>query len=202
MANFQNKIDKTIQDRILADFFSYEKLPIVYDENIEGQKINDKGQFSIVPWYGPEASVSGMLHEMCHFAEREIEKLMKFPRSSWGFYHGKFWQIGTSWGYEPQTDQSVRREQMVWAYQLSAQRHYGIDQEPFDVISSATWLPAWCYYQPFPDERLYGLENRRENRRLVKLAEETELMSKNEFTFQAMQNAWDLRIEKLKDSIA
>jgi hypothetical protein len=192
----QNLVDPKIHARIVNDFFMHEKMPIVYEKDLEGQKINEQGQFVIGPRYGPEASVKGTLHEMGHFAEREIDKLLEFPYNSWGFSYGKYWQIGTSWGYESQTDQSVRREQRVWAFQIAAQRHYEVDEDPYDTIKSATWLPAWCYYQPIPGEDL-GYKD--EKRKLVLLAKETDLMSRNEYTFEAMLDAWNIRIEKLKD---
>lgn len=195
---YKDNVDKTLLQKVLDDFSMEGKGPVAYCHGIEGQHIraNEK-TYLIGPWAGPAAEVSNVFHEMGHFAEREIEKLKKFPNSGWGLYPGKFWQIGVHWGYEPQTDQSVRREQRVWAYQISLQKHYNLSISPYDTVSSATWLPAWCYYQPFPKVENEGLSSW-DRRRLEQLAKDAESMSINEYTFEDFQEQWNKRIEILK----
>ena len=166
--------------------------PIVYDKKLEGQTCVGN-QYVVGPVAGPAADVDNVIHEICHFGEREIDKLLLYPTTSWGFTYGKYWQIGTQDGWEQSTDQSVKREQRVFAYQLSLSRHYDIAKHPFHLCKSIRWLGAWCYYQPFP------IDTHDDDPRIIHLAAEAEQMSRNEFTYEAFMDAFNLRVDRLRN---
>jgi len=186
----KSEIDETVLSQVTGLFFK-ENGPIVFDRELEGQSINDNGQFVVGPWAGPQSDMSNLLHEIGHFGEREIDKLSLFPTSSWGFTFGKYWQIGTHSGYEPNTVKSVLREQRVWAYQLSLLRHFGIDDDPVDLVSAVIYLPAWCYYKP----------DILDKSKIDALASETDKMSNELYTYEAFMDAWKLRVDYLQNKI-
>lgn len=174
--------------QVKRDFFPLDS-PIQIDLSIEGQGIDDEGRYIIGPWAGPEPEMPNLFHEMGHFADREKDKLEEFPNLGWGYGQGKFWQIGTSWGYEPQTDQSVIREARCWAYQISLMRHYGLETDVSEVVASAVWLPAFFLYkQPACKD---------DKSRLSALAEEVNGLSQTTHSFDAFREAWFDRLRHL-----
>jgi len=171
---------------------------IIVKKNFEGQKIIDN-RYLIGMRAGPSQDIDNLLHEMCHFVEIEEERLIKRPPSSWGLSPGKFWQIGSNWGFETFTDDQVKREQRVWAYQLSL--HSNINNQianvddSLNLVSSARFLNAWTYYQPF-ETKTYKDEDR-----IKKLAEETLVMSNTEeYSYDKWLDEWNKRINKLKET--
>ena len=161
--------------------------------NLEGQSCQDF-QFIIGAKAGPSSSISNLLHEVCHFAEREPEKLARFPSFAWGFYQGKFWQIGTSWGHEPQTDQQVHREAKVWAMQLSLDRHFNVNDSAENLVSSATWLPAWCLY------RKHFTRKCDDKKALYYLARHVDRLSK-QYNVNKVLDEYNMRVNYLKHLI-
>ena len=157
---------------------------------LEGQKCE-----GAVYYIGDRAYINknpeNLLHELAHFAEREPEKLALFPSRSWGFSPGKFWQIGMHSGWEQVTDQQVQREARVWAYQLSLLREFGLPDDSHGLVSSAVYLPAWCYYHP-EEERTY-----KDAPRIALLAEQVERMSRESHTFEDFQRKLQARYEFL-----
>lgn len=158
---------------------------------MEGQKtINST--FIIGARTGPICSISGLLHEICHFTELEIDRLAKFPPHSWGFKLGSFWQIGQYSGFEPKTSQQVLREARVWAYQLSLEHYLGLNTNPYDLVKSATWLPAFCYYK-------YSFSGTpSDTKSLYYLAKHVERSAKT-FSFNRLINEFNLRINYLQN---
>jgi len=98
--------------------------PVRFKMKFEGQGLTDNNLYLLGGRAGPIdcISIEYLLHEMCHLAEREKDKLIEKPASSWGFSLGKFWQINNQSGWECSTDQAVLREARVWSYQLSLAR--------------------------------------------------------------------------------
>jgi len=133
----------SIAKQIKNDFFYSSSFRI---KNMEGQTCEEKSYW-VGGIAGPSCNLSNLLHEICHFAELEKERILEFPKKGWGLNMGKFWQIGNNWGYEQSTDQQVQREARVWAYQLSAQKHFGLNDSAYELVSSVVWLPAWCHYR-------------------------------------------------------
>jgi len=174
--------------QVVKDFFTTDS-PIQMDVSVEGQEIDDEGRYVIGPWAGPEADMPNLFHEMGHFSDRELDKLEEFPNGGWGYTHGKYWQIGTAWGYEPQTPQSVIREARCWAYQVSLMRHYQLGTDVSEVVQSATFLPAFS---------MYGKPDCKDDKsRLVRLTEEVDAMSQTTHTFDAFHKAWFDRVGHL-----
>jgi hypothetical protein len=143
---------------------------------------------------GPSYSLSNLLHEICHFAELEKERLLKFPHNGWGFYPGKFWQIGMHWGYEQRTAQQVEREARVWAFQISAERYFNLNDSAEDLVSSATWLPAWCFYK-------FSFKGKRSDKKaLYYLANHVDRLSKRN-SFEKLLNDFQERIQMLESVV-
>ena len=141
---------------------------------------------------GPSKNISNLIHELCHFAELPLDRLKQF-KSDWGLRYGKFWQIGTRWGYEPQTTQSVIREARVWAFQLSAQKHLNIGDNAEELVSSAIFLPAWCLYSYQFKTRGFRSSDKKG---LYKLANMVERMAKN-YTWDRLVEDSHFRINQL-----
>ncbi len=68
--------------------------PVRFKMKFEGQGLTDNNLYLLGGRAGPIdcISIEYLLHEMCHLAEREKDKLIEKPSSSWGFSLGKFWQ--------------------------------------------------------------------------------------------------------------
>ena len=182
----------SIAHQIKKLFFSNEFVSL--DVSYEGQTCNENS-YVLGSKTGPVTSISGLLHEVCHFAELEPQRLLKFPSGNWGLYPGKFWQFGQNWGYEQSTDQQVQREARVWAYQLSAEKHFGINHSAEQLVRSATWLPAWCYYKfQFKTSRFVS-----DSKRLYYLAKHVERLSKRN-SFEKLLEDFDHRVKFLREN--
>ena len=116
--NYMKTLLKEINRRYFRDN------PVRFKMKFEGQGLTDNNLYLLGGRAGPIdcISIEYLLHEMCHLAEREKDKLIEKPASSWGFSLGKFWQINNQSGWECSTDQAVLREARVWSYQLSLAR--------------------------------------------------------------------------------
>ncbi len=171
----------------------------------DGQYITEKGKYGLgFSAGGPVIDI--LLHEICHLAEREEDKLLEFPLTGWGFSHGQYWEIGHKSGYEPQTDQSVMREARVWAYQLNLHKKYGLNDDPLEMVGSATFLPAFCHFQFKFNKYAYNCRELGEERdylatekfALTKLANLVQDWSRNFYTLERFEFEWNKRMEMLK----
>lgn len=132
--------------KLIHDKF-FKNNPIKYKEKFEGQGIDDD-RYILGLMAGPSCELQNLIHEMCHLVEIDKKRLIKKPKSSWGLSLGKYWQIGTQWGYEPQTDQSVQREMRVWAYQHAISNALSLEEgSTKELVKSATWLDAFFIYR-------------------------------------------------------
>lgn len=179
--------------------------PISFSESLEGQSV-EEGNFVLGCKAGPHYHVSNLAHEMCHFAELEIPRILKKPHSGWGFKYGKYWQIGMASGYEPQTDQSVRREIRTWAYQWSLMQAMQIpiddeDDSLLNLVSSSVYLHAFANYKwaviPAEEREEMGYRES-ENKTIEIMADEVLHLSKTLFTFDNFRKNWNERLELLK----
>lgn len=61
--------------------------PVRFKMRFEGQGLTDNNLYLLGGRAGPIdcISIEYLLHEMCHLAEREKDKLIEKPASSWGF---------------------------------------------------------------------------------------------------------------------
>jgi len=201
-------IDKLALEQIHRDFFDHN--PIQIKVELEGQRLAENGDFILGCRAGPSIHICNLYHEMAHFAERELAKIVARPPHNWGFEFGKYWEIAGQSGHEPQTDQSVKREMRCWAYQLSIENHYGIhhvsewdeDLSPSQVLAqSAIYMPAFALYQNkviSQNERDILGYSAAQKKAIEILAEEIRQLSENEFTFARFCEAWFERMEALK----
>lgn len=181
--------DHPLLTQIQKDFFP-EESPIVIDVTIEGQEVRDQ-KYVIGPWAGPEADIENLFHEMGHFADREIKQLEKYPNSSWGYHYGQYWEIGHHYGWEPQTDQSVKREARCWAFQISLMSHYQLKVETKRIVRPARFMPAFALYQ----------KTLNETQKIQKLATEVQELSKTSHTYDKFCQAWQVRTRHLKEGL-
>lgn len=189
---------KILLEKVLSLF--PENSPIIYRDDMTGQSYENE---KIV--IGARASifqdVSFLTHEMCHFTELELDRLLSLNCGGWGLSPGKYWQIGTSWGFEAFSDQGVQREKRVWAFQLALETHLGHSQlnlgNAYQLVRSAVHINSWCNYQPF-ENKVYD-----DKERLKKLAEETlKLAESEEYCFERWKAEWDSRINALRQKQA
>lgn len=54
--------------------------PVSFVMNLQGQALDEHGNYLLGGSAGPETHVSNLLHEMGHLAEREIDKLLLKPK--------------------------------------------------------------------------------------------------------------------------
>ena len=171
--------------------------PVKIGQNVSGQEITEGNCYLLGCVAGPDKSVEYLLHEMAHLSEREPSKLLEKPVSGWGFSQGKYWEVAGKCGWEPQTDQSVQREARVWAYQLSLMRELNREETAENLVSSAVYLPAFCYFKsPLRDKSNSFSQN--EAVAVKHLAAQVEKMAKSEFTFERWQEEWFARMELLR----
>jgi hypothetical protein len=165
---------------------------VKYKSKMEGQECKERC-FFLGSYAGPEKSIESLLHEVGHFAELEKERLAIFPTNGWGLKQGRFWQIGVHWGYEPCTDQQVLREARVWAFQLSAQRHFNLRSCAKELVSSAVYLPAWCLYK----RKTVQTKPHDEHEALDTLARHVDGLTKN-YTFERLVCDYHDRVKYLE----
>jgi len=161
-------------------------------KRIEGQTCKDN-IFYVGPKAGASCDLSNLCHEICHFAEREPPKLLKFPLTGWGLSSGKYWRIGARWGYEPSTDQQVLREARVWAFQYNLQKELDLSDDIRDLVESAVWLPAFCFWR-------YKGPDSTESGSIDRLKSYVEKLSK-EYTYDRLINDFNDRIGLIERSL-
>lgn len=187
----ENQLD--LLERVKTEFFVGN--PVSIDIQLEGQSLDDNGNYILGLRAGPVIDITHLFHEMGHLAEREISKLLKKPYSGWGYTHGKYWEIAGKSGYEALTDQAVQREARVWAYQLSLQKYYNLNISVESAVSSAVYLDAFLYYKIELVRNLhYSLQN---VTRLKYLAAQVEELHQTTFTIDVFKSAWQERMELL-----
>ena len=72
---------------------------------------------------------------------------------------------------------------------MSAQKHLGLDDDALDLVRSATYLPAWCYFS-----KKHKFEDKRA---LWYLADQVKRMTKN-FSWERLVNDFGERITLCK----
>lgn len=191
--------DIVILGRIQKDFF-YDN-PVVCEIDLEGQSIDEEGRYVLGCRAGPHVGVENLMHEMGHLADREIPKLLLRPADGWGYYIGKTWHIMGRSGIEPTNDRAVTREASCWAFQSSLMEHYGTDLDIRDLVSSATYLPAFDLYvwRVINEDERQGLGYTKYREKAIDiLAEDVAKMHKTTHTFRKFVEAWDERMVALK----
>lgn len=117
--------------------------PIQYDPKIQGQETED-GFVKIGPWAGPEADISNVLHEICHFVEIDEARMKD---SGWGLRYPTQEIFGQTF-HEFSKPYHIERERRVWAYQLNLNEKYGIRENAYKLASGAVFLDGFNYLIP------------------------------------------------------
>jgi hypothetical protein len=205
-----NEINQQHLDLINEEFFIGN--PISINEELQGQGIDDNSNYILGCKAGPTLHVSHLVHEMCHFAELETKRILSRPRSGWGFTYGTYWEIGSNFGYEPQTDQSVRREMRTWAYQWSLQQKFGIPNSfiqngydvnsIYDLVSSSIYLHAFSNYKynVLSRDEIEKLGYPESNKKTIEILAKEVLELSKTFTFDRFRKEWKERMDLLKAS--
>lgn len=190
---FENEsdLDKGLLSNVLSTFFN--NTPVSVKPKIEGYKIIN-GEYVLGCMAGPSCDILNLFHEMGHLAEREIEKLILRPWMGWGYGQGRYWEVGNRFGFEPMTDQSVRREARIWAFQLSLQRHFGIEKTPYDTVSSVEFMDAFGIYAQNEIKGINPYFTETKKQVIQHLANWVEKMSNEEYTFERFCTDWNERM--------
>lgn len=179
----------------------FDNSPVSFDPNLSGQALDNNNNFVLGGRAGPEISVCNLVHEMAHLAELDIQRLLQKPSYGWGFKHGRFWQIGRHTGFESTTDQSVRREMRVWAYQLSVEKEFGIKNEGAKrLVSSVVFMEAFTLYKwkVVSENTMKQLGHEKAEKHCIELmAKDVINMSNSEFTFDKFIAEWTKRMDVL-----
>ena len=181
--------ERPLLEAVEKEFFS--NSPIHYDIKLEGQRINDQQEYVLGLFAGPHIRVDHLFHEMGHFAEREIPKLLEKPNRGWGFSLGGYWEIA---------GKATQREIRAMAYQLSILRHYKKQVRPYFIAVVLRWMPDFHVfkYKVLGNEecsRLGYVES--EKKAIEWAAKKIDELSRTTFTFEAFRQAWDDRIQLL-----
>lgn len=200
----KSQIDQVLLQKVDNDFFKGN--PVSYEITHQGQRLDGQGNI-VLGGNAGDTGVDNLLHEMSHLAEREKHKIVLRPVRDWDFSYGKYWSFGRASGYEPSTDQAVRRELRVWAFQASIQEHYGmfidIQQDVRDLVRSAVFISGWCYYawKNFQSDGKPDEYDRQENDAINRAADEVYSLSQSSFTFARFCEDWEDRMRLLKRKV-
>lgn len=159
--------------------------------DFEGQICEDN-RFEIGYKLNGEIDSTAAIHEISHFAELPIERILKNPRNNWDFSYGKFWQIGIHYGFEPQTDQATQRELRVWGYQLSIQRELGIEESAYDLVKSLVWMNDYFIFS-----HKTGIKEEKDV--IAYAADIVEKYSNAQFSYKNFLESYKERINALKN---
>ena len=120
---------------------------------------------------GPKNQLYNVLHELAHFIEIDENRCNK---PGWGLKYGKWVDNPFPRPYSPagwheySTDQHIRREIRVWAYQANLHQHFGLKVDFEDLAEAALYLPDFFLY-------VKGI--RSDKQRVLKVAAEIEFLA-------------------------
>lgn len=184
--------------RIYSTYFSSDQsFPLVIREGWEGQTVNELGQFVLGCRAGPDVSVVHLLHEMAHFAEREVEKLLERPRYSWGFRFGTLVEIPAI-NYSQRQLQKVGhidRELRVFAYQYNLCREFQVKMTSWELANICKYLENFCSYGQNPESPFKNEEER------ILIAEAKLMELASTYTVERFSTEWWHRVEALSKGI-
>lgn len=177
----------SILHRLKKDFFRDDV--VRFEMDFEGQKM-DGDVFVLGCSVAMTQGVEYLMHEMAHFAELSIERIVKHPKYNWDLSLPKGYLNGRLY-YDARTSSSLLREARVWAFQVSMHRHYGFDVGVERLVSSAEYLNAWTIYK-------VEIGQRDDKKAMKVLAEYVETLSRTEFTFDVFKTSWNERVLALR----
>lgn len=172
--------------------------------------MDDRGRYILGCRAALSLHISYLTHEMAHLAEREIPKLLERPNRNWGFSLGTYWEVMGKSGYQHNTDQAIRREMRVLAYQWSFMQHYGIRQPRrygrhslLSVVKPSERIDSYIHfkYNPEIQKKIAHLEYEDGDARALEFfRDEIKELAHTKFTFEAFCDAWSDRMKALKNS--
>ena len=187
----------------------FEGQPVSTQVELQGYVIGEDGNYCLGCQSGPRIHVSNLIHEMCHLAEREVDKLLKKPYNAWGYSFVQYWELLGRSGYESQNAKTVHREKRVWAFQLSVEKELGIrdiedaddpeESHAYSLVKSAIYLDAFMWYkrEVLTENQLEDY-SKGEQQAIQILSEEVDRLSEKDFTYARFCDDWFHRMELLK----
>jgi len=125
--------------------------PLKWDVWVEGQRVVN-GIVVLGMKAGPLAQVQNLCHELCHYAEIEIERC---NQHGWGLGFPQIQYIPGFGDFRDsfKTPAHHEREMRVWAFQSILHEMVGIEGGIKDLVSSSIFLPDLFLLKD------YGLKN-------------------------------------------
>lgn len=193
-------LDSQLGEKIKCIFVTNYSDIIGINEAIEAYKIDDVGRFIFGCMAGPSCEWENLIHEICHFIELPLKRLLARPQYGWGLSPGGFIQVVFGQLFqEAMTDQGVRREARVWALQANICEYLGMQPHVTEWAKSAKYVNAWGMWSlNFKDEEEnYRL---REEKATLGLASYiNELRKKPKYQAETAIQRFQKRVELLRN---
>jgi hypothetical protein len=167
----------------------FEKPGLIEFDDFMGQK-TENSVIKLGYRLNSDYDISSLMHEICHLAELPIKRVLDKPSTNYDFSYGVFWQIGTSWGYEPKTDQATQREIRAWSYQYSLQKEIGIPIQSDKLVKSVVWMNDFTIYK-------YKHGHKTDNDVISSIAKIVESNSRDMYSYKNLMIEWKERVEAL-----
>lgn len=120
--------------------------PVSSRASLEGARIDAEG-IVLGMRAGPFSDISNLVHEMCHLVEIDDDRM---TMRNWGLHSSSRLAAAASgqpW-FGPVTDQALRREMRVWAYQWNVSMALGLPGATSiaDLVRPAVFVDGFMNY--------------------------------------------------------
>lgn len=163
--------------------------PVSARMTLEGSRI-DAGGIVLGMRAGPVSEIANLVHEMCHLVEIDDSRMTV---RNWGLHSTGYLAAiaaGRPW-FGPTTDQALRREMRVWAYQWNVTAALSLPGEKgiAELVRPAVFVDG---FMNFPGET--------EKDRLAAIAQEVEAMLP-EYSFDRFCEEWARRMPVIRQHL-
>lgn len=166
---------------------------VQHEPRIEGQRVDAGGVVKLGSRCGPtEFDLLALLHEMAHMVEIDDARVGRF---GWGLRTACATFQGRDYP-DPQTDQAVRRECRVLAFQVNFQTSLGIGCGVGEFVKAMRHVPGYCYVGG--DRLVDGRRNRTDEERDSWITSEIERLHwLPKFSADAFATEWKRKVALL-----
>ena len=168
--------------------------PVHLSLSLEGQGLTGDGEYLLGCREGPEMSLTNLLHEMAHLADRSIPKLLEYPTCGWGYISGAAWYINGMSGVEPQNSEGAMTEIRCYAYQVCLINEYMRELDfngLYDLVKPIRFLPC---FDLFKEET----KTNKDEDTILLVASWVKTLSLTTHRIKNFRNAWKKRMAALK----
>lgn len=198
----KNYVTKKERTRVYDEFFADAAVRVDWDA--AAQSIDHEGNVVLGPWTGPEALISNLVHEMCHFVEIDERRMNVF---GWGLDVPEIYIAGHRC-LEPQTCQATKRELRVMAFQANVLEYIGFPRSVRTLVRPLDWMPDFVFVPIEDGSSAYG-EDRTHKLSYAEItksqlrwcAKEVEALRET-FTTERFLSEWKRRNDVLKQRAA